>query len=314
MPMENLNHLIPAMDSDLFDDPSLYWAIGSLMYAAIGTRPDLTFAVQKFAQFSHKPLNEHWKAVKHVLCYAQGCQQVDLWITRTCFPWLQVWYNFFPMTPSQKGNQAWTQFAWVIFTNHSGWLRLIDSLGYAKGTLNLSITYSGNKNTTIVPKGFSDADWASDCIDCKSISSYVFTLGGSTIAWSSKKQQTITLSSTEAKYMAPTHAGQHAAWLYRFFTAAGFPQNGLSHIFLDNQFTLDLVYNLEFHKWSKHIDMCHHWIHENLAADLITLEWIPTSEMAADTLTKLLPWLLSKDLPILWVWLSYSVLNIVGEC
>ena len=35
--------------------------------------------------------------------------------------------------------------------------------------------------------------------------------------------------------------------------------------------------------------MRHHWIRDNLAADLITLEWIPTSEMVADTLTKALP-------------------------
>ena len=228
-PMENSNHLVPATEDNLFEDPSLYRAaIGSLMYAAIGTRPDLAFAVQKLAQFSHMPSNEHWKAVKRVL-------------------------------------------------------------RYVKGTLDLGITYSGAEDAPITAKGYSDADWASDRIDRKSISGYVFILGGGAIAWSSKKQQTVALSSTEAEYMALTRASQHAVWLRKFFSAAGFPQNGPSQILLDNRSALDLAYNPEFHDRSKHIDMRHHWIRDILAADLVTLEWIPTSEMVADTLTKSLP-------------------------
>lgn len=71
--MENANHLAPATDDNLFDDPSLYRAaIGSLMYAAIGTRPDLSFAVMKLAQFSHAPSTEHWTAVKRLLRYIRG--------------------------------------------------------------------------------------------------------------------------------------------------------------------------------------------------------------------------------------------------
>ena len=92
--------------------------------------------------------------------------------------------------------------------------------------------------------------------------------------------------------MAVTHASQHAIWLCKFFAASGFPQTGPSRILLDNRSALDLAYNPEFHDRSKHIDTRHHWIRDNLAADLITLEWIPTSEMVADTLTKALPHLL----------------------
>jgi len=89
--------------------------------------------------------------------------------------------------------------------------------------------------------------------------------------------------------MALTCASQHAIWLCRFFSAAGFPQNSPSQILLDNQSALDLAYNPEFHDHSKHIDMRHHWICNTVAADIVTLEWIPTSEMVADTLTKSLP-------------------------
>lgn len=225
-PMENANHLLPATDANKFEDPSLYRAaIGSLMYAAIGTRPDLAFAVQKLAQFSHAPSNEHWTAVKRVF-------------------------------------------------------------RYLKGTLDLGIVYSGTDAAPITVRGYSDADWATDRMDRKSISGYVFLLGGGAIAWSSKKQQTVALSSTEAEYMALTRASQHAIWLRKFFDFIGFPQPDPSLIFLDNRSALDLAYNPEFHDRSKHIDTRHHWIRDALADDLVTLEWIPTAEMVADTLTK----------------------------
>ncbi len=57
---------------------------------------------------------------------------------------------------------------------------------------------------------YADADWASDINDHKSTSSYVFTLGGRAISWNSKKQSTVTLSSTEAKYITCCHAPKEA--------------------------------------------------------------------------------------------------------
>ncbi|KAJ3531525.1 hypothetical protein NM688_g7562 [Phlebia brevispora] len=47
-------------------------AIGSLMYAAVATRPDIAFAVQSLSQFSSRPSQEHWTVVKHVLRYLKG--------------------------------------------------------------------------------------------------------------------------------------------------------------------------------------------------------------------------------------------------
>lgn len=47
-------------------------AIGSLMYAAMGTRPDIVFAVSTLAQYAQNPGWTHWEAVKHVFRYLQG--------------------------------------------------------------------------------------------------------------------------------------------------------------------------------------------------------------------------------------------------
>jgi hypothetical protein len=63
----------PSTDDDAFEDQSLYRsAIGSLMYAAIGTRPDIAYAVNTLSQFNVKPSQAHWNAVKHVLRYLKG--------------------------------------------------------------------------------------------------------------------------------------------------------------------------------------------------------------------------------------------------
>ena len=61
--------------------------------------------------------------------------------------------------------------------------------------------------------GCSDADWASDALDRKSISGYSFYFEGSLVSWSAVKQKSIALSSTEAEYYAMTHAFKEALWL-----------------------------------------------------------------------------------------------------
>ena len=51
-------------------------AIGSLMYAAIATRPDIAYAVNSLSQFNVKPSWTHWNAVKHVLRYLHGTKSL----------------------------------------------------------------------------------------------------------------------------------------------------------------------------------------------------------------------------------------------
>ena len=63
--------------------------------------------------------------------------------------------------------------------------------------------------------GYTDVDWAGDSTDRRSTSGFLFSLGSAVIAWSSKKQQTIALLSTEAKYRGATIATCEAIWLKR---------------------------------------------------------------------------------------------------
>ena len=57
-------------------------AVGSLMYAMVGSRPDLAFAVGLVSMFMSKPSREHREAVKWVMRYLQGAKDVCLTFTK----------------------------------------------------------------------------------------------------------------------------------------------------------------------------------------------------------------------------------------
>ena len=61
-------------------------------------------------------------------------------------------------------------------------------------------------------EGYTDAD-RSVHEDRKAVSGYAFLLDGRAVSWSSKKQEIIALSTTEAEYMATTHAAKEVLWL-----------------------------------------------------------------------------------------------------
>ena len=139
----------------------------------------------------------------------------------------------------------------------------------------------------------SDADWASDGTDRKSISGYSFYFEGSLVSWSAVKQKSIALSSTEAKYYAMTHAFKEALWLCVFLWFLKFPVPRSFPILSDNQAACSLSNSLAISARSKHIDIRHHFIREHVRAGTFSTIWLPTEDMPtedmpADIFTKVL--------------------------
>ena len=129
-------------------------------------------------------------------------------------------------------------------------------LQYLAGTKNLGITYSKtsnnpNKNSNIT-HGFADAAFVNHD-NHKSTSAYVFLAGGGAITWKSKKQTTIALSSTEVEYVALSKAGHEACWLQNLFEELGYPQEHPILIKGDNDSSISMAKNAQFHNRSKHI-------------------------------------------------------------
>ncbi|XP_049829116.1 uncharacterized protein LOC126267850 [Schistocerca gregaria] len=82
-------------------------------------------------------------------------------------------------------------------------------IAYAVGVLTDSILIIG-KSTG---KRFCDADYASDLHQWRSTTGYIFKLAATAVSWTSKRQQTVALSTAEAEYMAPLAAAQEADYL-----------------------------------------------------------------------------------------------------
>jgi len=160
---------------------------------------------------------------------------------------------------------------------------------YLKGTRNISLVYGDKKEDL---QGWVDADGASQD-HRRAISGYVFMVDGGAVSWTSKKQEIVTLSTTEAEYVAATHAAKEAVWLRRLFGEI-FPAsseiNNVTHLHSDNKSAIALATGLgQYHARTKHIDIRYHFIRYIIDAGSIKLVYCPTDDQTADTLTKALP-------------------------
>ena len=62
-------------------------AVGSLMYAVVGTQPDIAYAVSYLAQFMSNPGHIHWEVVKRVIRYLKGMKDAKLILGRGTLSW-----------------------------------------------------------------------------------------------------------------------------------------------------------------------------------------------------------------------------------
>jgi hypothetical protein len=131
--------------------------LGSLLWTARCTRPDITFAVVYLSHYCSSYSATHFGALKRVLKYLYHTKSVKLVIRQSASDGL------IPIA-------AW-----------------------------------------------SDADWASDKVTRKSVSGYLVTIGKSPIAWGSKRQHTMALSSCESEYMALSDTAKATLYVIAFF-------------------------------------------------------------------------------------------------
>ena len=199
--------------------------IGSLMYMAIATRPDIAFTVSILSRYLDKHTGHHW----------------------TC---------------------------------------ALRALRYLRATTRHGITYSGPQNTLEKPdlQAYSDADFANDPETRRSVSGQIIINNNGPIVWASNQQKVVTLSSTEAEFLAACEATKSLLWIKQIFLDFGL--NVTPTLKIDNLSAIRLIKNPEYHRRTKHIDIKYQFIREKYNSGEILFEHVPSAEQAADIFTK----------------------------
>ena len=155
---------------------------------------------------------------------------------------------------------------------------------YLKGTENFGIMYKDEGPSGFI--GYSDADWGGDIDNRRSTSGYSFHLSGGVVSYSSRKQSCVALSTAEAEYMALASATQEAVWLRKLATDLHLDTKGPMLIYEDNQATIVMSKDPQYHGRSKHIDIKFHYVRDQCNDNVIQLKYCPTNDMIADIFTK----------------------------
>lgn len=210
-------------------DPALPFAalVGSLLYAARGTRPDIAFAVSALGRSTHNPTLRHWHAALYVLRYL--------------------------ITTADHG---------LTYTQHT-----------AAPGLDL--------------RGYCDASFAG-AEQRKWVGAYAFLAAGAAVSWSSKLQRTTASSTHAAEYMAAGAACREAVALRQLcMHTLGFPAATVP-IACDSHGAISTIETGAPTNQTKHIEVSYYYTHEQYKEGAISFAYVPSTENAADVLTKAL--------------------------
>ncbi|XP_048229099.1 secreted RxLR effector protein 161-like [Ricinus communis] len=151
---------------------------------------------------------------------------------------------------------------------------------YLKGTINYGIWYKQGEGSDLV--AYTDSDYAGDIDDSKSTSGYVFLMGGGAVAWSSRKQPIVTLSTTEVEYVAAATCACQAIWMRRILEEISHAQVGEIVMLCDNTSTIKLSKNPVMHGRSKHIRVRYHFLKDLAKEGVIKLVYCSKEMQLAD--------------------------------
>jgi len=156
-------------------------------------------------------------------------------------------------------------------------------LRYVKGTTDFGLWYP--KSSSFVLVGYSDADFAGCTLDRKSTSGTCQFLGPCLTSWSSKKQNSVALSTAEAEYVAVGNCVAQILWMKQTLEDFGLSFDKIP-VLCDNTSAINIAKNPIQHSRTKHIEIRHHFIRDHVSRGSIALNYIGTDDQLADIFTK----------------------------
>ena len=165
------------------------------------------------------------------------------------------------------------------------WKTAIGILEYVFSTSDFGITFQRGSGLELV--AFADADYASKATDRRSVSGGAIMCAGACVCWFSRTQKCVTLSTTEAEYVALADTIKEAMFM-RYVWSFIFPGFGevCMTVFEDNEGAKHLAQNPKCTSNSKHIDVRHHFLRELIFKGEFIIAHVETDEQHADFLTK----------------------------
>ncbi|GJY32293.1 retrovirus-related pol polyprotein from transposon TNT 1-94 [Tanacetum coccineum] len=157
---------------------------------------------------------------------------------------------------------------------------------YLRGTINWGLWYP--KDTAMTLPAYADADHAGYQDTRRSTSGSAQFLGDKLVSWSSKKQKSTAISTTKAEYIAMSGCYAQILWMRSQLTDYGFAFNKIP-LYYDNRSAIALCCNNVQHSRSKHIDIRHHFIREQVEKGVVELYFVTTDYQLTDIFTKALP-------------------------
>ena len=156
-------------------------------------------------------------------------------------------------------------------------------LRYLKYAPSIGLWYPKGANLELV--GYSDADFAGCLVDRKSTSGGCHLLGHSLVSWSSKKQNSVSLSTTEAEYIAAASCCAQTLYMKQTLLDYGLSLSRIP-LLCDNESSIKLTKNPVLHQRTKHIDIRHNFLRDHEAKGDISMQYVGMKEQLADIFTE----------------------------
>ena len=174
------------------------------------------------------------------------------------------------------------------------WKAVLQIIKYLLGTKGLSLTFEWGLGLEI--SVFPDAKYAEKADDRRSVSGVAVTVGKPSVSWFSSTQKIVTLSTTEAEYVALGDGVKEALFVKGVlsFIIPSISENCIK-VLVDNDGAISLANNPLSSPRTKYIDVRFHFVRELTRSKTISVEYVPTEERRADILTKVLTGAMFKE-------------------